>query len=69
MGQHDVVGDGNIGGRNPTSRQETAERKKVKRYLTAQYTITGLLADADTPEAALPQSTTNALRGGSLGCR
>jgi diguanylate cyclase (GGDEF)-like protein/PAS domain S-box-containing protein len=49
------VGDGNIGGRNPTSRQETAERKKVKRYLTAQYAITDLLADADTLEAALPK--------------
>src|SRR6202051_1650531 len=54
-GQHDAVGDGNIGGRNPTSRQETAERKKVKRYLTAQYAITDLLADADTLEAALPK--------------
>ena len=54
-GQHDAVGDGNIGDRNPTSRQETAERKKVKRYLTAQYAITDLLADADTLEAALPK--------------
>jgi len=54
-GQHDAVGDGNIGGRNPTPRQETAERKKVKRYLTAQYAITDLLADADTLEAALPK--------------
>jgi len=54
-GQHDAVGDGNIGGRHPTSRQETAERRKVKRYLTAQYAITDLLADADTLEAALPK--------------
>src|ERR1700687_3049539 len=53
--QHDAVADGKIGGRNPTSRRETAERKKVKRYLTAQYAITDLLADADTLEAALPK--------------
>src|ERR1700680_846077 len=54
-GQHDAVGDGNIGGRHPTSRQETAERKKVKRYLTAQYAITDLLADADTLAGAFPK--------------
>src|SRR6202171_2911175 len=54
-GQHDAVGDGNIGGQNPTPRQEMAERKKVKRYLTAQYAITDLLADAASLEAALPK--------------
>jgi diguanylate cyclase (GGDEF)-like protein/PAS domain S-box-containing protein len=48
-----MVDDG-IGGRNPTSRREAAERKKVKRYLAAQYAISDILADADTLGPALP---------------
>jgi hypothetical protein len=66
-GQHDAVGDGKIGGRNPTSRQETAERRKVKRYLTAQYAITDLLADADTLRPLFPKYYRRFARS-SLGC-
>lgn len=53
-GQHDAVGDDNIGGGNPSPQREAAERKRVKRYLAAQYALTAMVADADALGPALP---------------
>ena len=44
-----------IGGENPTSRREAAERQKATRYLAAQYAIADMLAAAVTLGPALPK--------------
>jgi len=53
--QYNAAANDDIGGGNPTSRREAAERKKATRYLAAQYAITDMLAAADTLGAALPR--------------
>jgi diguanylate cyclase (GGDEF)-like protein/PAS domain S-box-containing protein len=52
--QYNAAAHDDIGGRNASSRREAAERKKVKRYLAAQYSITAMVADADALRPALP---------------